>query len=79
MSGDVSTDLGLTGEERTVEGEHSCTHTYVNYLNCRFIIQTNSGSGYNMKWKQLRNMKIRTLFRLKNIDDDYTIKIICNN
>ena len=67
-------------EEVSVEEDSACTHTYISYLNnCRFIVKTNKGSGYNMKWKQLRNMKLSTFYRLKNIDTDYTVNIICNN
>ena len=73
----IEPPLTLESTLSSVEKDNSFTHSYISYLNdCRFIIQTNSGSGYNMKWTQLRNMKVSTFFRLKNVHDDYTIKIV---
>ncbi len=42
---------------------------------CEFLIQKQNGKKLTLKWSKFRNLSVKTLIRINNIDLDYTIVI----
>ena len=43
--------------------------------NYKYLIKT-KGNGFRLKWKQVNNMTVETLIKLKNVDTEYSIAIV---
>ena len=42
---------------------------------CKYIVHKTTGTGYKLKWSQIKNMTVGTFKRLTNLHDDYVIEI----